>query len=633
VYHNFNIPALSLSFLLTLTCAASPAKEASFALIPWPVRVEPQEGYFTIEPQTEIFVDPPFRSAGARLSASLQSTLGFALSVREGPAHKHLPGVIELRVGSLVSGIKKEGYQLSVAPRRILIQAYDVAGAFYGTRTLLQLLIPEGNGQVPCVEIEDWPRFSWRGLMLDCSRTFQSLAYLEKTIDRMAYFKMNTLHLHLTDDQGWRLEIMAFPELTGKGARFAAKFEEPESNQGFYTQEEMRALIRYGMARHVTIVPEIELPGHSLGALYCFPELSCTGGPFEIYPFFKGPGITRDIFCAGNEESFHFFEKVFAEVAALFPSEFIHVGGDEAPKDRWKACPKCQSRIRAENLKDEHELQSYFIRRAEAMLERLDRRLIGWDEILEGGLAPNASVMSWRGMRGGIQAARAGHDVVMSPTSHCYFDYTYGRISTRHAYGFEPIPSDLDPKARHHILGLQANFWSHIDRSPEKVDRQLFPRLLSIAERGWSSEGVREWAHFEKRARSHLPTLAAMGINYHPFDLAEEIGRWTPKDMSEEYKVLTFDITGWIKEPGRYIVLFQYTRGAHRLGIEWAALVKDGEEVHRDAHRGVTGAKDENNLYRLELGEVDPGATYELRASLRSEGGVDSTGEIRLVKI
>jgi hexosaminidase len=351
--------------------------------------------------------------------------------------------------------------------------------------------------------------------MLDCSRTFQSPGYIRRTIDRMSFYKMNVLHLHLTDDQGWRLEIRKYPELTVKGARFPERYAEPPAHQGFYSQAEMRDLISYAAARSVTIVPEIEMPGHALAALSCFPGLSCSGGPFEIYPFFKGPNITNDIFCAGNDGTFEFLENILGEVAALFPSEFVHVGGDEAPKDSWNKCPKCRARIQSEGLKDEHELQSWFMRRVEKTLLKHGKRLIGWDEILEGGLAPGAAVMSWRGTSGGIAAANTGHAVVMSPTSHCYFDYTYEKIDSRRAYSFEPVPADLPADKVRHILGLQANFWSHIDREPEKVDRQLFPRLLAIAERGWSAKEAVDWADFSRRLRYHLAQLDRLGVRYN----------------------------------------------------------------------------------------------------------------------
>lgn len=410
-------------------------------------------------------------------------------------------------------GLPAEGYEIEIATNGAVVRSSSAAGAFYAEQTLKQLRLADGS--LPCVAIQDAPRFGWRGLMLDCSRTFQSVEYLHKTIDRMAVYKLNVLHLHLTDDQGWRLEIKKHPELTTKGARFSAKYNEPEAHQGFYTQAQMRELVAYAAARHITIVPEIEMPGHSHEVIVCRPELSCAGASTnEIFPFSKGPTTTADIYCAGNEDTFQFLQDVLDEVVEIFPSKFIHIGGDEVPKAAWKACPKCQARMKAEGLKNEHELQSYFIRRMEKYLADKGRRLIGWDEILEGGLAPDATVMSWRGTSGGLAAAKAGHDVVMSPTSHCYFDYSYAAINSERVFAFDPV-AGLPPAAAAHVLGLQANFWSHIDREPARVDWQLFPRLLAIAERGWSPENDNNWQDFHARLQLQRARLAELDVNFN----------------------------------------------------------------------------------------------------------------------
>ena len=412
-----------------------------------------------------------------------------------------------------IDGCPAEGYELQITTSGAVVRSSSAAGEFYAEQTLKQLRAADGS--LPCVAIRDAPRFPWRGLMLDCSRTFQSVEYLRKTIDRLAAYKMNVLHLHLTDDQGWRLEIKKYPELTRKGARFPDKYHEPEARQGFYTQDQMRELVAYAAQRHVTIVPEIEMPGHSLAALSVMPQLSCTGGPFEIFPFFKGPGMTSDIYCAGNEEVFTFMSNVLAEVAAIFPSTVVHIGGDEAPKARWKKCPRCQQRMKEHGLKNEEQLQAWFNQRVEQMLKASGRRLIGWDEIMAGGLTPGSMVMSWRGTQGGEAAALAGHDVVMSPTSHCYFDYSYKQISTETVYSYEPVPAALPADKTRYILGAQANFWSHIDRTPERTDFQIYPRVLALAERVWSPQNCRVWQKFHARLQSQQARLAAMGVNYN----------------------------------------------------------------------------------------------------------------------
>ncbi len=505
---------LSAAILLVFTYSCKPgtneenkAAETSYALIPQPVRADYFPGHFTITENTGIFC--PSELEETALLAVKQ--LGINRPVNTGRKGNGIFLAID-------TSLHREGYNLKVGRRKTEISGGSDAGVFYAIQTLCQLAGTEGiPSEVPCVSINDFPRFSWRGLMLDCSRTFQSPEYLKKTIDRISYYKMNVLHLHLTDDQGWRIEIKSHPELTEKGSKFHPEYNEPENHQGFYSQEVMKDIIRYAGLRGVTVVPEIEMPGHSTAVLVCYPELSCTGEIADkIFPFFKGPGVTPDILCAGNEDTFTLIEDVIDEIVEVFPSGFIHIGGDEAPKARWKNCPKCQKRIRDEGLSDEKELQSYFISRVEKHINSRGRRLIGWSEITEGGLAPNAAVMDWIG--GAKEATEKGQDVVMSPTSHCYFDYSYTTINPERGYSFDPL-KDLSEEQAGHVLGLQANFWSHIDREPELVDKQLFPRLLSIAERGWSPSSVTDLDSFMKRLQKHLAVLQHLGINYYKDDI------------------------------------------------------------------------------------------------------------------
>ncbi len=610
-----------LLLLLSITCTGVAA--TGLNLIPQPQRLKINNGHFQIDEKTVICYDEDdktFKYAASYLAAELKKKTGLTIEVKT--------AIDPDSTNSILFGLERhaeERYILSVSSDHIEVAAFTPQGAFYAAVTILQLL---ENKTIPCLEIADWPRFEWRGLMLDCSRTFQSVDYIKKTIDLMAFYKMNVLHLHLTDDQGWRIEIKKYPELTQKGATFPEKYGEPERHQGYYTQQQMKELVEYAALRNIRIIPEIEMPGHSLAVLSCRPELSCTGGPFEIFPFFKGPGITSDIYCAGNEATFTFLEDVLSEVFDLFPSEFVHIGGDEAPKSRWKSCSKCQTRIKNEGLKDEHELQSYFIKRIERFANSKGKRIIGWDEILEGGLAPNAAVMSWRGINGGIAAARTGHDVVMSPTSHCYFDYTYKAINTQRAYSFEPVPDALNPDQQKHILGLQANFWSHIDREENLVDRQLWPRLLAIAERGWSSKETRNFDDFQRRVGNNLKHLRDSNVTYKKEVTYQTVGQWTPDTVTEKYAPITFDATAHIQKAGDYHLRFEYTSGACRLGIERVELLMDGELESYDVHRGVTGARNENNDYHLKLGQFRPGRKYQIRAFVRSEGGTDSNGSI-----
>ena len=513
-------------FLIIFPFGVQVALAEIISVIPKPTTMTPSDGTFTLSQETTIVTDENTVRLGKYAKEVLSPATGFVFPVKriseQKPATRNC---ISLLLIQNMDNLGEEGYELSVGKDGIAIRARTQAGILYGIQTLRQLLPSEiektkpagkkTTWNIPCLEIQDKPRFPWRGLMIDCSRTFWSEDYIKRTIRLMSLYKLNRLHLHLTDDQGWRLEIKKYPKLTQMGSRFPEKYKEPLERQGYYSQANIKKIIEYGNLHNVTIVPEIEMPGHALAALVCYPELSCTGGPFEIHPFFKGPHIHKDIFCAGNEKTFELLEDVLSEVVELFPSKFIHIGGDEAPKDRWKECPQCQARIKNEDLKNEHELQSYFIKRIAKVLKTKGKRLIGWDEILEGGLAPNAAVMSWRGMDGGIAAAKAGHDVVMSPTSHCYFDYEYKRISTMKAYSFDPLPKALSSKQAGHILGAQANFWSHIDRTEADVDKQLFPRLLSIAEITWSPKDQRDENYFRDRVRLHLDRLKILGVRYH----------------------------------------------------------------------------------------------------------------------
>jgi hexosaminidase len=412
-------------------------------------------------------------------------------------------------------------------------------GLFYGSVSLLQLL-PEavfarGENQAtkwkaPCVEIEDRPRFVWRGLLVDPARHFFPLEFLKRMVDLQALHKLNSLQLHLTDDQGWRLEIKKYPRLTQVGSIRKESPTRGDRNRAdgkpygpfFYTQEQMRELVAYAEKRHVTILPEFEMPGHFLAALTAYPEFSCTGGPFQLRTRW---GIEPDILCAGNDEAIAFVRDVLAEMVAVFPSKFIHIGGDEAPRDRWKACPKCQARIKKEGLKNEAQLQTWFNQRIEEFLVSKGRRLIGWDEILEGGLTPGAAVMSWRGITGGIAAAQAGHDVVMSPTTHCYLDYAQakgpgelesigGYVPLPTVYGFEPVPAQLAPEKQRHILGAQGNLWAEFMWTGKDVEYFAFPRAAALAEVVWSPAKHRDFADFQKRLAQHQPRLDVLEVNY-----------------------------------------------------------------------------------------------------------------------
>ncbi|MBW7997958.1 MAG: beta-N-acetylhexosaminidase [Candidatus Glassbacteria bacterium] len=493
--------------------------QSSLNIIPAPLLLELGEGSVTLSIGSAVVVEPGTRACGEYLADLLSKASGAVIPLMDSAPEQPVRPTISLALEPGLKHLGNEGYLLVINREGVSITSTAAEGVFHGVQTLRQLLPPLiENGEIalaawelPCLRIEDRPRFGWRGLMMDCSRTFQPPAYLKKIIDLLALYKLNVLHLHLTDDQGWRLEIEKYPELTGIAARFPTKYSK---EGGFYSREEMKELIDYAGKRGVAVIPEIEMPGHCLAALAAYPELSCSGGPFEIYPFFKGPGIQRNVYCAGKERTFEFLENVLAEVIELFPSPYVHIGGDEVPKNNWRECADCRARIRAEGLKDEHELQSYFIRRIEKYLNARGRKLLGWDEILEGGLAPRAAVMSWRGTEGGIEAARMGHDVVMSPTSHCYLDYDHQRTSVAEAYSFEPVPEELEAEYHKHILGLQGNMWTHIAVNEPATDIQIFPRLIALAEAGWSAKARRNTEGFLRRLEGHFRRLDRLDVEY-----------------------------------------------------------------------------------------------------------------------
>lgn len=431
-----------------------------------------------------------------------------------------------------------ESYQLSVTGKGISVVAPSAAGLFYGFQSLLQLAEQEADGtfSFPLIEIKDSPRFSYRGLHLDVSRHFRTKEFLKKQLDAMARYKLNRFHWHLTDGAGWRLEIKRYPELTEqaayrpypnwkawwKGGRKYCTKDAPGADGGYYTQEDAREIVEYARQRHITVIPEIEMPGHSEEVLAVFPHLSCSGKPY----------VNSEV-CIGNEDTFTFLQNVLLEVMEIFPSEYIHIGGDEANMDSWRKCPLCQKRMKQEGLADVKELQSYLIHRMEKFLNEHGRQLLGWDEILEGGLAPRATVMSWRGEEGGIKAAKAGHDVIMTPGGFCYLDSYQdapttqpeaigGYLTLEKVYSYEPIPEVLTKEGADYIQGVQANVWAEYITTAEHMEYMVYPRLLALAEVAWTQPDKKNWEHFHRCALKEVKWLQDNG--YHPFDLSKEVG-------------------------------------------------------------------------------------------------------------
>ncbi len=510
-------------------------------LFPQPQNIEVKPGVFRINAHTRIFSADS--ATGEMLADYLRPATGFGLPAH--PLDDDIASAVQNAILLLPGDADAvpEAYTLEASPERVELSAAALPGLIHGMQTLRQLLPPQimaGEAQdgidwtIPGVSISDAPAFGWRGIHLDVGRHLFPVAFIKKLIDAMAFYKFNKFHWHLTEDQGWRLEIKKYPRLTEVGGFRAETVVSGTWDQydgvpygGFYTQDEARAVVAYAAECGITVVPEIELPGHAVAALTAYPELGCVGEGYEVR---RTWGIAEDIYCAGKDDVFGFLKDVLTEVLDIFPSTYIHIGGDEAPKPRWENCPACQARIQAEGLADEHELQSWFIRQIDAWLNERGRNLIGWDEILEGGLAPKATVMSWRGSSGGIAAANAGHDVIMTPNTYCYLDYYQTEdtdsepwaipaiLPLRQVWQYVVVPEEIADDKRHHILGGQGNIWTEYMPNSDHVEYMAFPRAIAIADVLWNHPAERDYDSLAARLRRHLPCLDFLGVNYRPLE-------------------------------------------------------------------------------------------------------------------
>ncbi len=516
-------------------------------ILPAPLKAEAREGQFQLTAASRIRADGAFKNEAQLLASRLRAATGFALKLKADKSQ--IAGAdIVLTTNGADAALGAEGYGLSVTTNGIVIRATTAAGIFYGAQSLLQLLPPEifsakpADGMawtISCVEISDAPRFGWRGFMLDVSRHFFTKPEVEQVLDLMALYKLNTFHWHLVDDQGWRIQIKKYPQLTSVGAwrdnigfglasNSATAYDKNGRYGGFYTQRDIREVVAYAAARHITVVPEIEMPGHSSAALMAYPQFACANAKIALPE--KG-GVFNGVYCAGNDATFVFLDNILSEVASLFPGKYIHIGGDEVVKSNWMACAQCQARIKNEGLKNEKELQAYFTRRIEKIVNAHGKNLIGWSEIREGGLAPSAALMDWIG--GGAESAASAHDVVMAPTKYCYFDHYQstnhlaepkaigGFLPLERVYQFEPLPGKLAPEFQAHVLGGQANLWTEYIPNLRQVEYMMFPRLGALAEVDWSLPAARDWESFKVRAAQNEKRLDALGVNYRPLSKPE----------------------------------------------------------------------------------------------------------------
>jgi len=551
------------------------------SVIPEPVSLRQKDGWYHFE--NKIAIGVPASNASLKTIADWLkgelSVTGLPVSIVGANEKADINFVLNSNANNTIG---KEGYEMIVTPDHgVHIKANEGAGLFYGAQTLLQLLPPAIEGKpavkstawsVPSVEIIDYPRFGWRGLMFDVSRHFFGVKDVKEFIDDMAAYKYNLLHMHLTDDQGWRIEVKSYPKLTSVGAWRVDKtgtfgtFSNPEPNEprtygGFFTQEDIKEIVRYAKDRFINVMPEIDIPGHSLAAIAAYPELTCTPGSYQVNSgerFMVWPpsghfyGLLDNTLCPANEKVYQFLDKVFTEVAQLFPFEYIHMGGDETARNFWEKTDAIKALMKKENLKNLDEVQSYFVKRVEKIINSKGKKMIGWDEILDGGLAPNAAVMSWRGMKGGIEAAKLGHEVVMSPTTFAYLDYmqgdvmleppVYATLRLSKSYEFEPIPEGVDPK---YIKGGQANLWTEQIYNMRHLRYMLWPRAFAISEALWSPKNKKNWNNFYKKVENHFTRFDFAQKKYAPSMYDPEF-KFTKNDKNEitvEMKAEVPDIT------------------------------------------------------------------------------------------
>jgi hexosaminidase len=519
--------------MIISACTTSPEPAKEIIILPQPVEIHAQDGRFIISGEnTKIFTDQ--WEENYYQAMDLLKTI-WPQEIQAGESEKKSDILIQYD-----ANLSAEAYELTISPKQIKILCADSSGAYYAVQSLSQILLQgdiiKEKTHIPCVKIKDSPRFAYRGMHLDVCRHFFTVDEVKNYLDIMGAHKFNRFHWHLTEDQGWRIEIKKYPRLTEIGAyrpetvigKNTGEYDSTPHG-GFYTQDDIREIVAYAHQNCIEVIPEIEMPGHSLAALAAYPELGCTGGPYEVA---KTWGVFDDVYCAGNDKTMAFMKGALDEVIELFPGEYIHIGGDECPKTRWETCPRCQWRMKTHKLADEHELQSWFIQEIEHYLNNKGKRIIGWDEILEGGLAENATVMSWRGEAGGIEAAESGHDVIMSPNNECYFDHYQaepidnepfaigGMTTVEDVYHYEPIPEELDAEFAHHILGVQANLWSEYIPTESHLQYMMLPRATALAEVLWTSKDNKDYDRFLTSIEIMKSVYDENGWNYakHVFE-------------------------------------------------------------------------------------------------------------------
>jgi len=669
---------------------------AAPALVPLPQQMTLQPGTYTLcaaqtirgaptVSPTKILVGEEARSTGEYLALTLFKSTGSRFEVATNAGAAGVPQAILLTTNGALAGLGTEGYELTVETNSVVIRAPAAAGLFYGVQSLLQLLPPEIYSALPvttvawtapCVYIQDAPRFPWRGFMLDSVRHFWNVDEVRQLIDGMTVHKLNTLHWHLTDDSGWRIEIKKWPLLTQTGAwrswsnslgaplwglnpRSTTAWDDNGLYGGFYTQDQIREIVAYAAQRHVTIVPEIEMPGHSTAAVSAYPQFSCDGGVGDGLSCANVPhslSVTSylgGVFCPARPETMAFLQDVLTEVMDLFPSQYIHIGGDEVRFTNWLHHALDQQAMTNLGLVPTtttvnfQKYQSHFTQQIANWLKSQGRTMMGWSEIMNGGTVTNASLMDWLNTRA-LQAATNGQAVVMSPSATLYINKwetatnssgggvvwsnqppgQSGLCTLTNVYAYEPIPAALPAAFTNLILGGSGPCWTEWIPSLKNMQFRMFPRLCAISEVDWTPANLRNWTDFTNRLEFHKQRLAYLGINYNPHRVPPQLGQWTPAQMSTNYGVLDWPITGSVTNAGEITASFCWKSGANGLDIAWAALLENGFEIDRDTHAGFTGASPTRPAYVLRLPALRPGASYTLRASVAARGGTDSAGVV-----
>lgn len=642
-------------------CTLFNLQAAEYSVVPKPLSVkETGKPAFVFTPRTVVYVTPASRQIGELWIQSVSRSLPFQLQLKEVSSVKGKNGIVfDLSKKNRSS----EAYTLDVSDKRIVVRSEGLAGLFYGAQTLTQLMPPEvvgkekleGDITVPSLQINDKPRFQWRGYMKDVSRTFYSVDVLKKYIDIMSLYKMNTLHLHLTDDQGWRVEIKKYPRLTSeKATHYPVQFGQPEGRSGFYTQEELKDLVAYAAARHVQIVPEIDVPGHCWPVLINYPELAVNDSfyPDYVMPFCEtyhvwGHQFTPNTLDPSNEKVYQFLDDVFTEIAAIFPSEYIHFGGDEVRHILWEKNEHIQNFMKEKGMKNVMELQSYFVTRVSAIIAGKGKKPIGWNDILAdaGNLPENAHIMSWLGSSAVKDAAKYGFPTIATPASHLYFDIRQGTpddgllsdlaypyaITLSDVYGYDPAEG-LTSRELDCLLGVQANMWPAVPQEVKDINLQNFPRLLGLAEIAWA-DGKKDFADFENRMNTQYKRLDALKVDYYRPD-CHVIATWSPEKVSFiDYTTWEFDVTDKVYDNGRAMAGLFYTKGNDRLNIKSMQLLENGKVIAEDLHRGFadetrTTGKRKNYLYYLDVKNYRKDAKYTLRMEVSGYRGTDSYGNV-----